>query len=142
MRGLAVHPLEPTAAKANVLMPVGLWPMNMKLNLSWKTEVTKNAWRKPCIPIFKNKNINISLVKYRVSVQFGWLLIGIVLKHFGSRFCVSGWLALLVDSAAWWHSKVCRNGLVHFCCDLAPRNRGTCSAWGIPAKHYQHVHNL
>ena len=40
-------PYEPPAEGANVLMRVGSWPMVIKLNPSWKTEVSKSAWIKP-----------------------------------------------------------------------------------------------
>ena len=42
------HPLKPPASRANALTYVGLWPMAIKLNPSWKTEVSKSAWIKPC----------------------------------------------------------------------------------------------
>ena len=38
---------ELPAARANVLRYVGLWHMAIKLNLSWKMEVSKSAWIKP-----------------------------------------------------------------------------------------------
>ena len=38
---------------ASMLMYVGVWPMTIKLNPSWKTEVSKSAWIKPCISMFK-----------------------------------------------------------------------------------------
>ena len=57
-------------------------------------------------------------------------MIGIVLKYTGLKACVSGWLALSVDSVAWWYPKVCRNGSVHLCCESVPRNGGTCTAGG------------
>ena len=40
--------LEHEAARANVLTHVGLWPMIIKLNSSWKMEVSKSAWIKSC----------------------------------------------------------------------------------------------
>ena len=41
-------PYEPIAARANVVTYVGLWPTAIKLNPSWKTEVSRSAWIKPC----------------------------------------------------------------------------------------------
>ena len=40
-------PLEPAAARTNMLTHVGLWAMNIKPNPSWKTKVSKSAWIKP-----------------------------------------------------------------------------------------------
>ena len=42
-------PYKSLVAMPNRLTHVGLWPRAMKLNPSWKTEVSKNAWMKPCI---------------------------------------------------------------------------------------------
>ena len=72
----------------------------------------------------------VFLFQINILCIFSITPIGIVLKHFGSKFCISGWLVLLVDSIAWWYSEVCRNGLVHLCCELAPKNGGTCSVGG------------
>ena len=41
--------LEPRAARINMLMHFMLWPMAIKLNSSWKMEVSKSAWIKPWI---------------------------------------------------------------------------------------------
>ena len=40
-KGALSHPLEPPAARANMLMHILLWPTAIKLNPSWKTEVKK-----------------------------------------------------------------------------------------------------
>ena len=45
-------PYESPVVMANVLTHTGLWPAAIKLNLSWKTEVSKSAWIKPCSPLF------------------------------------------------------------------------------------------
>ena len=42
-------PYEPQAASANV--HIGLWPMAVKLDPAWKTEVSKSAWIKPSMSI-------------------------------------------------------------------------------------------
>ena len=50
--GFALGPhKEGLSARDNVLAHVGLWPTFIKLNLSGKTEVSKSAWIKPCLPI-------------------------------------------------------------------------------------------
>ena len=46
LQGDLQHPLEPSVAKANMLPHVALWPMAIKLNPSWKTEVCKSNWIK------------------------------------------------------------------------------------------------
>ena len=46
-------PYESPVAMANVLMQVGLWSRAIKLNPSWKTEVSKYAWIKPCTVVRK-----------------------------------------------------------------------------------------
>ena len=46
---------------ANVLMHVGLWPITIILNPSWKTEVRKSAWIKPWFPM---RYFKISLYKF------------------------------------------------------------------------------
>ena len=43
----ALH-MNPQLQVANVLPHVGLLPTVIKLNPSWKTEVSKSAWIKPC----------------------------------------------------------------------------------------------
>ena len=45
------HPYEPPAAKANVLAYVRLCPTGIKLNPSWNSEISKNAWIKPWFDI-------------------------------------------------------------------------------------------
>ena len=40
-------PYESLAARTNMLAYIGLCPTTIKLNPSWKTEVSKSAWIKP-----------------------------------------------------------------------------------------------
>ena len=47
--GLIAPHMNTPAAWANMLKYVGLWPMAIKLNPLWKTEVSKSAWIKFCI---------------------------------------------------------------------------------------------
>ena len=47
-------PCEPPVAMANVLIDIGLWPTAIKLNASWKKEVSKNAWIKPSMAYLSN----------------------------------------------------------------------------------------
>ena len=49
-------PYEHSAARANMVTFVGLWPTAIKLNPSWKTDVSKSAWIKP----WGTKNFGIS----------------------------------------------------------------------------------
>ena len=46
-RGTYSAHYEPQAARANMLTHNGLWPTTIKLNPSWKTEISKSAWIKP-----------------------------------------------------------------------------------------------
>ena len=39
--------ISPQQHGANVVTHVRLWPIAVKINLSWKTEVSKSAWIKP-----------------------------------------------------------------------------------------------
>ena len=45
--GFTVLHMNPQLQESNVLMHVVSWPMAIKLNPSWKTEVSKGAWIKP-----------------------------------------------------------------------------------------------
>ena len=47
-KGAYSAPYEIPAARANVLTYVGLWSTAIKLNPSWKMEVSKSAWIKGC----------------------------------------------------------------------------------------------
>ena len=49
--GFAPGPHKGGLSARDVLTHVGLWPTFIKLSLSGKTEVSKSAWIKPCLPI-------------------------------------------------------------------------------------------
>ena len=51
---------EPPAARVNILMYVWLWPLAIKLNLSWKTEVSKSAWITLCHLVHDIITISVS----------------------------------------------------------------------------------
>ena len=55
-RGLTALHMNP---RANVLTYVGSWPVSVKLNPSWKTEISKSTWIKLCI---RSNYLNIQIV--------------------------------------------------------------------------------
>ena len=50
-----LSPLEPPAARANVLTHIALWPTAIKLSPLWKSEVSKSAWIKSSVGLYKLK---------------------------------------------------------------------------------------
>ena len=53
----------PTAAKINVLAHVGLWPMIIKLNPSWKMGVSQSTWISPCYCLWIMKFLYVFILK-------------------------------------------------------------------------------
>ena len=53
----------PTAAKINVLAHIGLWPMIIKLNPSWKMEVSQSTWISPCYCLWVMKFLYVFILK-------------------------------------------------------------------------------
>ena len=59
---IASMSLNPLAARADVLMHIGLWPTAIRLNPSGRAEVSKSDWIKPWgdylkAKMFQDKNI-------------------------------------------------------------------------------------
>ena len=96
-------PLQPKAARANVLTHVGLWSMAIKLNPSWKTVVSKSAWIKPwMVTIFYFQNFRSRFSR----IKFDWRFTSIN-KYWRSNITKVLYLPLQKQLVL-WNSKLFR----------------------------------